>query len=173
METIRPTYHKRQKSGALASIIRRSGELLTRSPCGSLSRRLRQRREDARPGADALVEAFQVVLFVRRMDVVVVEAKADQQAVEAECSLEVGNDRDRCAGADQERFLAPLFRQRALGGGQWLHVPVERNRGTTGVLGEHGLAVAGQARGDIITERLLDLRWVLPFDQAERDLCGS
>src|SRR5436189_5272893 len=29
--TIRPTYHKRQKSGALALIIRRNGELLTRS----------------------------------------------------------------------------------------------------------------------------------------------
>jgi 3alpha(or 20beta)-hydroxysteroid dehydrogenase len=29
--TIRPTYHKRQKSGPLASIIRRNGELLTRS----------------------------------------------------------------------------------------------------------------------------------------------
>src|SRR5258706_10013917 len=29
--TIRPTYHKRQKSGALAAIIRRNGELLTRS----------------------------------------------------------------------------------------------------------------------------------------------
>src|SRR3954451_19583524 len=29
--TIRPTYHKRQKSGAPASNIRRNGELLTRS----------------------------------------------------------------------------------------------------------------------------------------------
>src|SRR6478609_9367659 len=29
--TIRPTYHRRQKSGALAAIIRRNGELLTRS----------------------------------------------------------------------------------------------------------------------------------------------
>ena len=57
----------------------------------------RQRREDAGPGADALVVALEVVLLVRRMDVVVVETKADQEAVEAQRTLEIRDDRDRCA----------------------------------------------------------------------------
>jgi hypothetical protein len=51
------------------------------------------------------------------MDVVVVETEADQQAVEAERALEIRNDRDRGAGADQQRLLAPFLGQRALGSG--------------------------------------------------------
>src|SRR6516225_11591400 len=82
------------------------------------SRQLRQRGKDARPGADALVKALQIVLLVRRMDVVVVEPEADQQRVDPEALLEVGDDRDRCAGADQERLPAPLIRQRALCGSE-------------------------------------------------------
>src|SRR6476620_4711188 len=137
------------------------------------ARRLRERAQDSRPGADALVEALQVVLLVRRMDVVVVEAEADQEAVEAERALEIRDDRDRGAGADQQRLVAPFLGKRALGSRQWLHVPVERNRCPTGVLGEDGLAVARKPRGDIVAERLLDLLRVLTFDQAEGDLCGS
>src|SRR4249919_2902861 len=106
------------------------------------------------------------------MDVVVVETEADQQAVEAERALEVRDDRDRGAGADQQRLLAPLFRQRALGSRQRLHVPVERDRRPAGVLGEDGLAVARKPRGDIVAECLLDLLRVLAFDQTERDLGG-
>src|SRR6185312_16179703 len=96
-----------------------------------------------RPGADAFVEALEVVLLVRRMDVVVVEAEADQQAVEAERALEIGDDRDRRAGADQQRLLAPLLGQRAPRRRQRLHVPVECDRRTAGMLGEDGLAVGG------------------------------
>src|SRR5262249_9155802 len=104
------------------------------------------------------------------MDVVVVEAKADQETVEAERALEIGDDGDRRAGADQERFLAPLFGQRPLGGSERLHVPVERNRRTAGVLGEHSPAIAWQPRGDVVAERLLDLLRLLPLDQPERNL---
>ena len=67
-------------------------------------RRLREGRENSRPGADALVEALQVVFLVRRMDVVVVEAEADQHGVEAERALEIGHDRDR---ARPSRSAAP------------------------------------------------------------------
>src|SRR6185503_20126659 len=104
--------------------------------------RLRERSQNPRPGADALVEALEVVLLVRRMDVVVVETEADQQTVEAEGLLEIRDDRDRGAGADQQRLLAPFLGQRALGGRQRLHVPVERDGRATGVLGEDGRAVA-------------------------------
>src|SRR3954464_3532361 len=62
-----------------------------------LLRRFRERRKNPRPGADALVEALEVVLLVRRMDVVVVEAEADQHGVEAERALEIRHDRDRAA----------------------------------------------------------------------------
>src|SRR6186713_3283552 len=53
---------------------------------------LRQRREDAGPGADALLETPQVVLLVRRVDVVVIQSKTDQQRVQAKRALEVGDD---------------------------------------------------------------------------------
>src|SRR6476646_6615992 len=53
-----------------------------------------QRVQNARPGADALVEAFQVELFVGRMHAVIVEREADQERVHAEHALEVGDDRD-------------------------------------------------------------------------------
>src|SRR6185369_16684242 len=135
--------------------------------------RLRERAQDPRPGADALVEALEVVLLVRRMNVVVVETEADQQAVEAERTLEIRDDRDRGAGADQQRLLAPFLGQRTLGGRQRLHVPVERDRGPAGVLGEDGLAVTRKPRGDIVAERILDLLRVLALDQTEGDLCGS
>src|SRR4051795_6084600 len=97
--------------------------------------RLRERAQNSRPGADALVEALEVVLLVRRMDVVVVEAEANRQAVEAERLLEIRDDRDRGAGADQKRLLAPFLGQRALGSRQRLHVPVERDGSATGVFG--------------------------------------
>jgi hypothetical protein len=62
-----------------------------------LPRRLRQRGENPRPRTNTLVETLEVVFFVRRMDVVVVEPKTDQHGIEAERALEIGNDRDRCA----------------------------------------------------------------------------
>src|SRR6476660_1441132 len=135
-------------------------------------RLIRERAQNPRPGADALVETLEVILLVRRMDVVVVEAEADQEAVEAERALEIRDDRDRGAGADQARLLAPFLGQRALGGGQRLHVPIERDRSTTGVLGKDGLAVARKPRGDVVAERLLDLLRVLAFDQTEGHLGG-
>src|SRR6266540_1305913 len=109
--------------------------------------RLRERAQNPRPGADALVITFQIVLLVRRMDVVVVEAEADQHSIEAERALEIRHDRDRRARADQQRLLAPFVRQRALGSGQRLHVPVERNRRRVGMIGELCLAIGGHARG--------------------------
>src|SRR5438552_19182015 len=65
--------------------------------------------EDARPAARALAERGQIVLLVGRMDAIVVEAEADEQAVHAECVLEGGDDRDRSAHADQRRGASPLL----------------------------------------------------------------
>src|SRR5712691_5764960 len=67
----------------------------------------RQRRQNPCPAARALVEAGEVVFFVGRMDAVVVETEPDQQGIHAEQALEVGADRDRGAGPDQQRLLAP------------------------------------------------------------------
>ena len=74
----------------------------------------RQRVQNARPGADALVEAFEVELLVRRMHAVVVEREADQQRIHAEHALEVGDDRDRAAGADRHRLACPTPRASTL-----------------------------------------------------------
>src|SRR4029079_10317969 len=71
----------------------------------------RERREDARPAARALVEARQVVLLVRRMHPVVVEPEADEERVEPERALEVADDRDRASGADRHSLGPPLLRQ--------------------------------------------------------------
>src|SRR5277367_3818421 len=138
-----------------------------------LPRQFGEFSEDARPGADALVEALQVVLLVWRMDVVVVETEADQQRVETERLLEVGDDRDRGAGADQNRLLAPLLRQRLAGGAERLHVPRQRDGGRGRMVAELDLAVAGDARGDVIAKRLAYLGGVLALNQAERNLCGG
>src|ERR1700761_1106980 len=122
----------------------------------ALPRQLRKLRQNPRPGADALVEALEVVLLVRRMDVVVVEAEADQQRVQSQRLLEVGDDRDRGAGAEQYRLLAPLLRQRLLGRAKRLHVPGQRDRRRQGMVAELRLAVAGESRRDIVAEGLTD-----------------
>jgi hypothetical protein len=97
------------------------------------------------PGADALVIARQVVLFVRRMDVVVVETEADQQAIKTERVLEIGDDRNRAAGADHDRLLAPLFGQGLLGGRKRLHGPVERDRRRRRMVAELDRTIGGNA----------------------------
>jgi hypothetical protein len=78
---------------ATRRIAPRPGHELTRAS----ARRLRQRAENPRPRANALVETLQVVFFVRRMDVVVVEPKTHQHGVETERALEIRDDRDRGA----------------------------------------------------------------------------
>src|SRR5712671_4092160 len=62
-----------------------------------LPRRVGQRSQNSRPRTNALVEALQVVFFVRRMDVVVVQTEAHQHRVETERALEIRHDRDRGA----------------------------------------------------------------------------
>ena len=59
----------------------------------------RQRVENPRPGADALVVAGEVELLVRRMHAVVVEREADQERIHAEHALEIRHNRHRAAGA--------------------------------------------------------------------------
>src|SRR6267378_7219337 len=83
-----------------------------------LARRVGQGRKNPRPRTNALLKTLQVVFFVRGMDIVVVQTEADQHRIETEGALEVGDDRDRCAGSHQDRFLAPLLGQRTPGGGE-------------------------------------------------------
>src|ERR1700732_1116603 len=111
-----------------------SYEAVTRLTMADLPRQFRKLCKNPRPGADALVKALEVVLLVRRMDVVVVETKAHQHGIEAERAFEIRDDRDRGTRSDQERLLAPLLGQRAFGGGERLHVPVQRDRGRGGVV---------------------------------------
>src|SRR5258708_28181266 len=88
---------------------------------------LRERRQYPGPAPRALVEAREIVFLVRRMDAVVIEAEADQQRVDAEEPLEIGNDPDRAAGPDQQRLGAPFPRQRRTRGGKLRQVPVARD----------------------------------------------
>src|SRR5215213_11869899 len=156
LETISSCLNISDRPGLSATTSRRAdGGLRLRQthPTATASPlRLGERAEDPRPGADALVKTFQVILLVRRMDVVVVEPKPYQHGVEAEGALEIGDDRDRGAGTHQHGFLAPLLGQRAARGGERLHVPVERDRRRAGMIAELGGAVAGQPRGDVIAK---------------------
>src|SRR2546430_17284178 len=90
------------------------------------------------------------------MDVVVFQTEADEHGFETEGALEIRDDRDRRARADQQRFLAPLVRQRALGSGQRLHGPVERDGGRAGMVGEFGPAICWYARSAVTAKAFSD-----------------
>src|SRR3954454_299891 len=106
------------------------------------------------------------------MDVVVVQAKANQDAIETECTLEIRDDRDRRARPHQHRFLAPFLGQGTLCGGERLHVPVKCDGRRAGMIAEFGGAIAGQPRRDIVAKGLSDLVRLLSLYQAKRYLCG-
>src|SRR5438876_2316683 len=55
----------------------------------------RQRRQYPRPAPRALVEAREIIFFVRRMHAVVVEREADHDGVHAKHALEVADNRNR------------------------------------------------------------------------------
>src|ERR1700734_1930360 len=76
--------------------------------------------QDARPGARPLMERRPVVFLVGRVNAVVVERKANQQAVQIEFALERADDRNRPAAADQRRRLFPFDLQGATGDPQRL-----------------------------------------------------
>src|SRR5579864_1859853 len=99
------------------------------------------------------------------MDAVIVEAKANQERVDAQEPLEIGDDRDRAAGPDQQRFGAPFLRQSRTRGGERWRPPVKRDRGCPGMAGELDLAVGRQARARKSTERLANLHRLLALDQ--------
>src|SRR5260370_13879787 len=103
------------------------------------------------------------------MDVVVVQTEPAQQGMETKGALEIRDDGDRRTGADQQRFLAPLVRQRALGSGQRFHVPVERDGRRAGMVGEFGPAIRRHARGDVVAKGFSDFFGLLTLDQTERD----
>ena len=72
----------------------------------------RQRFQNTRPGADALVEALEIVLLVRAVDAVVLQAEAGKHHVHAQRLFELRGDRDGAATADEDCRLAPFVRQR-------------------------------------------------------------
>ena len=84
-------------------------------------------------------------------------------------SATIGIDAPR---ADQQRLLAPFIGQRALRGGERLHVPVERNRRRVGMIDELGRAIPRHPRRDVIAKRVSDLVGLLPLHQPERNLRG-
>src|SRR6266851_4968234 len=138
-----------------------------------VSRLRRQRRQYPRPAARALVEAGEIVLLVGRVNAVVVEAEADQQRVDPDEPLEIANDRDRAAGADQERLLTPFLRERGARLRELGQIPIERYRRSGGVAREFGFAIARQARAHEGVECLAYFRRVLFADQPERDFGGG
>src|ERR1700735_5536584 len=104
-------------------------------------------RQDARPGPRPLVERRPVVFLVGRVDAVVVEREADEQAVQIEFALERADDRDRPAAANQRRRLFPFDFQRAARDAQHLVLDRQRDGGTAAMAEEFGFDVWRQARG--------------------------
>src|SRR5260370_39036286 len=92
----------------------------------------RQRLQNPRPASRALVEAREIVLFVRRVDAVVIQRKADQQRVDADEPLEIRNDRDRAPASDQNRLFAPFLGERGARFGKLSQPPIQRDRGRAG-----------------------------------------
>src|SRR3546814_1981506 len=93
-------------------------------------------------GADAVVEADQLELLVRRMHAVVVEAEAEQDRVDAEILADRADRGNRSPGADQVRLLAEHVGQPLAGGGQIGRVGRDTDRRRTA----DGDAAGGVAR---------------------------
>ena len=85
------------------------------------------------------MEGCALVFFVRRVDPVVFEGEADQEAVHGELALERADNRDRPAAPDQRRRLPPFRLERAAGEAQGLVFDRQRNRRAAGVAEEFGL----------------------------------
>ena len=110
----------------------------------------------------------QLVFLVGRVDGVVGEAEADQQAVHAEFALERADHRDRAARADQRRRLAPFGLQRAPRAAHRLAARRQRDRRAGAVGDELRRDVGRQPRLDEGAEALDDPLRVLLADQPER-----
>ena len=65
--------------------------------------------------SDAQFEVLQMELLIRRMQVVIRQPKAHHHAGQTEVAVEVADDGNRSARADEHRVLAPDFVQRARG----------------------------------------------------------
>ena len=150
MRRLQPTAFRRRGRGPHPDVLHEQG--FSRGPRrvphqahaavgGGVGALPRQRRDDARPGARALVERGEVVLLVRRMHAVVVEAEADQQRVHAEHVLEIADDRDRAARADRDRLRAPFLGQRRARLGERRIFVGDLQRRAAGVIDELGLGV--------------------------------
>src|SRR5271165_4788282 len=98
-----------------AALLAHAGASRCGSAFGSAPILVRQRVQDARPGADAAVEALQLVFFVGAVNAVVGQPEPGQDDVHAKRLLELVRDRDRAAAADEHRRAPPLGGQRIAG----------------------------------------------------------
>ena len=103
------------------------------------------------------------------MHAVVVEREADQQRIHPQHALEVGDDRDRAAGADRHRLVAPFLGQHGARLVERRIVERELQRRRQAEIAELDLAVGRQARAHEGAEAVADFLGVLLADQAERD----
>src|SRR4029450_6450730 len=126
--------------------------------------------ENARPAPDALVEALEVELFVRRMDAIVVKREADEQGVHPQHIFEVGHDRNRPSCAHCHRLVPPCFSEDAPLLGERPIFKGELDRWRQSEIAELDLAVAGQARPYKVTKGIADFLGVLLADKTERNL---
>ena len=81
-----------EKDGAPFRIEARKGVLLAAGGFDH-DQELRQRFQHPGPGSCAFVVAFQLVFFIRRMNVIAGECKADEQRIHAQLALEISNNR--------------------------------------------------------------------------------
>src|SRR3984885_6771874 len=104
------------------------------------------------------------------MDPVVVEREADHQGVHAEHGLEVADDRDRAAGADRYRLLAPFLGERGARLAQSRIIERHLERRIAAEIAEFDRTIGWHAGADKIAEGIAYLFRVLGADQTERDL---
>src|SRR5215510_13883899 len=104
------------------------------------------------------------------MNAVIVEAEADQQSIQAEHALDVGDDRDRGPRSDEGGFAPPFLGQRPARRGERRHAPIERDRWRARMADEIGAAVGRQPGTDEIPERVADAVGILVVDEPKRYL---
>ena len=125
--------------------------------------------QHAGPAAHAFVEAAKVVFFVGRVNLIVVEAKANQHAVEPQNVFEIARNRDRAAAAEKGGLVRPFRRERMARGVEGGVFGRHDAGGACAVVFECGGAIGRQHVLHHLAERFADCVWVLGADKAEAD----
>lgn len=102
------------------------------------------------------MEALEIVLLVRAVDAVILEAKARQHHVHAQRLFELMGHGNGAAAADEDRGLAPFGRQRVARLAEGRSLDREADRLTRAMLQEFHAAIGRDACMHMLPEGVAD-----------------